>query len=122
MKATRSSQSYYTFQTNSPPPLLARTFVLASPPPQPQIISLRQPRTSSSTTTAVSVEMHPRLRKVVVALADVDDDDMRVKKGEKISKKGNPKYKGIPVDFVHTDTGTKVKCDNYALLALSIIN
>ncbi|GMH66930.1 hypothetical protein TrST_g9930 [Triparma strigata] len=72
-----------------------------------QIISLRQPRTSDSVPIEVSVELHPRLRKVVVALADVEDDDMRIQKGKKISRKGNPKYKGIPIDFIHTETGTK---------------
>jgi len=69
------------------------------------IIRFTQPRSPHDYTSihSITLRMVPRLRKVSVALVDPQDDDPK----KKIKRVGAEKFKGLPIFFVHTDTGTK---------------
>ena len=78
-----------------------------------EIIKLTQPRKKDGDVVLnLDIDMFPKLRKVRCVLFDPQEgEEMTEKQRRKtvIGNRGSSKYRGIPVDFIHTDSGSKYR-------------
>jgi hypothetical protein len=72
-----------------------------------EIVRFTQPRYGASDVgPTITLRLHPRLRRVAIALCDLRSDDPK----KAVSRTGDSNFKGIPVYFMHIDTAARHNC------------